>query len=75
MQSVEVPWACWYSDEKFEMTFPDDWSLEVSEMKGGPDIGDEGIRTAFANPIGSLPLSEIAKGKTSAHLGRKQRES
>ncbi len=68
MQSVSVPWACWYGEEKFEMTFPDEWSLEVCEMKGGPDIGDEGIREAFANPIGSPTLSEVAKGKTSAAI-------
>ena len=29
-------------------------------MCGGPDIGDEGIRRAFASPIGSPPLRELA---------------
>ena len=30
MQSVKVPWAMYYSKEKFEMTFPDTWKIEVS---------------------------------------------
>jgi nickel-dependent lactate racemase len=68
MQSIKVPWAMYYSDDKFDMTFPDSWSIEVSEMAGGPDIGDGGIREAFANPIGSPKLSEIAKGKASAAI-------
>ena len=68
MQSIKVPWAMYYSDDKFDMTFPDGWNIEVSEMAGGPDIGDNGIREAFANPIGSPKLSEIAKGKASAAI-------
>ncbi|MBS12261.1 MAG: hypothetical protein CME19_11745 [Gemmatimonadetes bacterium] len=68
MQSVHVPFGMYYNDEPFEMTFPDSWSVEVSEMVGGPNIGDAGIREAFANPIGSARLSEIAKGKTSAAI-------
>lgn len=71
MQSVHVPWAAWYGEstvDKFEMTFPDSWRVSVAEMKGGPDIGDAGIRAAFAAPIGSPPLRELAKGRRSAAI-------
>ncbi len=68
MQSVKIPWAAWYSDEKFELTFPAHWNLTVAEMKGGPDIGDEGIRQALANPIGTPPLGEFAQGRRSAAI-------
>ena len=68
MQSVRVPWACWYSTEKFEMTFPDSWKLSIAKMKGGPDIGGAGIRKAFAEPIGSPALSQMARGKRSAAI-------
>lgn len=68
MQTVKVPFGMYYSDTKFEMTFPAEWEVEVSEMAGGPDIGETGIRKAFANPIGSARLSEIANGKNSVAI-------
>ena len=68
MKTVPVPWAMWYSNEKFDLTFPDSWEVTVANMKGGPDIGDEGIRRAFAEPIGALPLREVAKGRRDAAI-------
>ena len=62
MQTVSVPWAIWYGDQ-FEFTFPDSWEVIAARMRGGPDIGDAGIRQAFANPIGSPPLRELARGR------------
>jgi len=67
MKTVLVPWAMWYGD-KFEMTFPDSWDITLAEMKGGPDIGDEGIRQALAEPIGTPPLREIARGRRDAAI-------
>ena len=67
MKTVTVPWAMWYGDT-FEMTFPDSWEVTVAQMKGGPDIGDEEIRRAFSNPIGSPPLRELARGRRDAAI-------
>ena len=39
MPSARVPWAAWYGESKFEMTFPDPWQVTVVEMKVGPDSG------------------------------------
>jgi len=66
MQTVSIPWAMWYSTERFDLTFPDSWEITVAEMKGGPDIGDAGIRRALAEPIGSPPLRVLAKGRRDA---------
>ncbi|MDA0747825.1 MAG: lactate racemase domain-containing protein, partial [bacterium] len=68
MQTVPVPWSAWYNTRTFEMTFPENWKVTVAHMKGGKDIGDEGIRNAFAQPIGAPPLREIAHGKRSAAI-------
>jgi nickel-dependent lactate racemase len=68
MKTVSVPWGMWYGDKKFDMTFPDAWDVTVPEMKGGPDIGDEGIRRAFAEPIGAPPLREVAQGRRDAAI-------
>ncbi len=70
MQTVNIPWAMWYGapdgGDKFPLAFPDSWDLTVAEMKGGSDIGDEGIRRALAEPIGAPPLRELAKGRRDA---------
>ena len=66
MQTVSIPWAVWYSTTKFDLTFPDAWEVIVSEMKGGPDIGDAGIRRALAEPIGAPPLRRLARGRQNA---------
>ncbi len=68
MKTVSVPWAIWYGEKEFDMSFPDTWDVTVAEMKGGPDIGDEGIRRAFAEPIGAPPLREIARGRRDAAI-------
>lgn len=66
MQTVSIPWAMWYQPNRFDLTFPDSWEVTVAEMKGGPDIGDEGIRRALAEPIGAPPLRQMARGRRTA---------
>ena len=47
MQEIFVPWAAWYGKAPFKMKFPDHWEVAVHHMRGGPDIGDAGIRQAL----------------------------
>lgn len=63
---IELRWRSWYGDEPLALDFPDDFRPTVYPPRGGPDIGEEGIRAAFANPIGSARLAELARGKGSA---------
>ena len=67
MTTVSVPWGMWYTDT-FEMTFPDSWQVIVARMRGGPDIGEDGIHAAFDAPIGSPPLRELARGRRDAAI-------
>jgi len=68
MKAVSVPWGMWYGEERFNLTFPESWEVIVAEMKGGPDIGDEGIRRALASPIGAPLLREVARGRRDAAI-------
>ncbi|MBC7237189.1 MAG: DUF2088 domain-containing protein [Chloroflexi bacterium] len=68
MKTVSVPWSMWYENTTFDLTFPDSWDVQVSEMKGGPDIGDEGIRRALAEPIGAPRLRDAARGRRDAAI-------
>lgn len=65
-QSAFIRWACWYGDIDLELTFPDDWQVQTFPMRGGQDIGEEGLRRAFANPMGTPTLAELARGKRDA---------
>jgi lactate racemase len=66
MQTVSIPWAMWYGETKFDLVLPDSWDVTVTEMAGGPDIGDAGIRQALAEPIGAPRLRDAAQGRRSA---------
>lgn len=68
MQTVSVPWGMWYNDHRFDMAFPNGWDLTVPVMHGGPDIGDMGIRSALAHPIGAPCLRELASGRQDAAI-------
>ncbi len=68
MKTVTVPWSMWYENTTFDLTFPDSWDLHVAEMKGGPDIGDAGIRRALAEPIGAPRLRDAARGRRDAAI-------
>jgi nickel-dependent lactate racemase len=55
----------WYGD-RYDLSFPESWQVQVARMRGGPEIGDAGVRAAFAAPVGSPPLREIARGRRDA---------
>lgn len=68
MREIRVPWAAWYGEAPFKMEFPDHWEVAVHSMRGGPDIGDAGIRRALQEAIGAAPLREFARGRSSAAI-------
>jgi nickel-dependent lactate racemase len=63
MQRVDIPWGAWYNDDPFSIQFPDTWKVEKATMRDAPEISDEEIQKAFAQPIGSPRIAERAKGK------------
>jgi nickel-dependent lactate racemase len=68
MSRVQIPWAAWYGTAPLTLDFPDSWAVEVCAMKGGEDLGDEGIRQRLAAPIGAPSLRLFARGSTSAAI-------
>jgi nickel-dependent lactate racemase len=63
--TVRVPQLAWYENNELELDFPASWNLTVCYMSGHdrPKLNDEGFREAFANPIGTKPIRELARGK------------
>ena len=58
----------WYGDEELTMNFPTGWEVEVLAPKDAPALSDAHIERAFAEPIGTPRISEVAKGKKSAAI-------
>ena len=60
-----IPILAWYGDEELELEFPESWDVTVCKMKGheAPPLSDAAIRKAFANPIGTKTIRELARGK------------
>ncbi|MCG9134748.1 DUF2088 domain-containing protein [Candidatus Poribacteria bacterium] len=58
----------WYGDEELTLNFPTGWEVEVLGPKDAPVLSDTQIQQAFAEPIGTSRISELAKGKTSAAI-------
>lgn len=64
-QKVKIPVLAWYGDTEMELEFPEYWDVTVCHMKGEnyPPLSDKKIREAFAKPIGTKTIRELAKGK------------
>ncbi len=58
----------WYGDEEVTLNFPTGWEVEVLGPKDAPVLSDTQIEKAFAEPIGTSRISELAKGKKSAAI-------
>ncbi len=63
---VRVPQLAWYDNDEIELTFPESWQVTTCYMRGHdrPRLSAEGFRQAFANPIGTRPIRELARGKS-----------
>ena len=68
MINISIPWKAWYGDEEFNLSFPDDWSVNVCPMRGAPFLEEEKIEEAFEKPIGQLRLRKLAEKKGTAAI-------
>ncbi len=64
-QRVRLPQLAWHKDTEMELHFPSSWEVTVCHMKGynKARLSEDQMRAAFARPIGTLPLKELARGK------------
>lgn len=64
--TISVPQQAWYDNDELELQFPSSWELTVCYMRGHhrPPLSEQGFREAFANPIGTKSIRELARGKS-----------
>ena len=60
--------GAWYGDKELVLNFPTDWEVEMLDPKDAPTLSDTQIEQAFAEPIGTPRISELAKSKKSAAI-------
>ncbi len=64
--TVHLPQQAWYDNNELELQFPASWDVTTCYMRGHnrPALREQGFREAFANPIGTNPIRELARGKS-----------
>ncbi len=60
--------GAWYGDEELTLDFPTGWEVKVLGPKDAPALSTSEIERAFAEPIGTPRISELARGKRSAAI-------
>lgn len=62
---VSVPQGAWHDERDVKLHFPEEWTVTVCAMQGhdAPRLDEAGFRKAFANPIGSRTIRELARDK------------
>ena len=58
----------WYGDVELTLDFPSGWKVEILGPKDGPALSNTQMEQVFAEPIGTKPIAELAKGKKSAAI-------
>lgn len=63
MKEVTVPNLQWYGDEPLTLEFPDHWDVKRCRMvcEGQPALSNDQIKIALESPLGTKPLSKLAK--------------
>ncbi len=64
MTTTTVRTNAWHGDQEQLIRFPEHWDLTVIGSTAHA-LSDDGIQQAIRHPIGSEPLSRLAKGKQS----------
>ncbi len=60
-----IPQLAWFGDSELKLKFPEEWnvSVQVMEGHGKKPVDKEEIVYALRNPIGTKPLSRLARSK------------
>ena len=63
---VNINTGAWYGDKEMTLNFPDNWDVSVRESKDAAALDESQIAAAFAEPIGTERIKQLARGKGSA---------
>ena len=66
--TVTVRSGAWHGDKELTLNFPASWEVEVLAPNDAPALSDAQIERAFAEPIGTPRIAELARGRKSAAI-------
>jgi hypothetical protein len=64
--AVEVPFGAWFDPRAVRLDFPPGWRVERLDPDDAPALDDAALARAFAAPVGSPSLRELARGRRRA---------
>lgn len=64
-QIVKLRTGTWYQEKSLQLDFPGHWEISIITGEKLPSLDAKSIKNKILDPIDSLPLSEIIKGKES----------
>ncbi|MEE2658454.1 MAG: lactate racemase domain-containing protein [Candidatus Latescibacterota bacterium] len=62
MGLISLRSKAWHGDVEVQLSVPDSWSVEVLPPRDAFELDDSGLQQALCTPIGSPPLTELARG-------------
>ncbi|HSW57358.1 MAG TPA: lactate racemase domain-containing protein [Dehalococcoidales bacterium] len=67
-ESVRLPQLVWHGVKDLELSFPENWKVQVFNMQGfdSPGIAGGQLRAALRFPLGMPPLRNLAKNRKQA---------
>ena len=65
---VNITTGAWYGDRELTLNFPDSWDVSVYSSRDVEALDESGIESAFAEPIGTHRIEELARGRKSADI-------
>ncbi|MBI4552679.1 MAG: DUF2088 domain-containing protein [Candidatus Latescibacteria bacterium] len=68
MPSITLPMRAWYGDDRVSFPLPEEWDVRVVDLQDRPVLTDGHIARAFASPIGTPRIADLARGKRSAAI-------
>lgn len=65
MTTIKLPQLPMEGPEELDIELPDEWDVHIHDMRGHdrPAVSTEQILASLRKPLGTQPLSELAKGK------------
>jgi lactate racemase len=61
MKTLLVPWKAWHGDERFELTFPESWDIQLCSMRSAPGLTELELRSALHNSIGGSGFEAVVR--------------
>jgi len=68
MTAVHLRTKAWFGDEPLTIEFPDSWEIYQAGPRDQPALTADRMRQVLAQPIGTRPLSELAKTRSNAAI-------